>query len=455
MPDRSLRNLNWLNFFVAGMQTGFGAFLSVYLATQGWSATDIGIALSVGTIAVMCAQVPAGAMVDALPSKRVAAAAAILGIAGAALMIGISPSFPMVLVAEIIQGIANAMLGPSIAAITLSLAAFDKLGERLGLNVRFAAIGSGSAAAGMGAIGSWYSHRAVYILVGVSAFAALAALRGVRPADIAQAPARTDHVAALPKEVRAVQARPRSFFRDPTLLIFAVCMALFTLGNAALLPLAVNHAAHVLGQRADIVTAAAIVVPQVLTAWLSPVFGRAAQNMGRRTILLIGFAALPARALLFALAGNAYLLVVFQALDGIAGGAVGVMVPLIVADITRRRGRFNLAMGIVGLAVGLAATISTASGGYVADQRGNPTAYLTLAVAGLLACLIAGLFLPETGPRPYKPSHNWMPHRWLRWKRHGKENHDANGDHGRPAAARHPSRANRFFQRARRPNPRR
>src|SRR3984957_14414717 len=104
MPDRSLANLNWLNLFVAQMQLGFGAFLSVYLTTQLWTRTDIGFALSLGTVTVMVAQVPAGALVDAVDSMRRVAGAAIAVIAAAALIIGIWPlTFP-VLLAEMLQG---------------------------------------------------------------------------------------------------------------------------------------------------------------------------------------------------------------------------------------------------------------------------------------------------------------------------------------------------------------
>ena len=53
--------LDWFNFFVANIQTGFGPFIAVYLTTQGWTQTQIGLALSVGTLAAMASQLPAGA----------------------------------------------------------------------------------------------------------------------------------------------------------------------------------------------------------------------------------------------------------------------------------------------------------------------------------------------------------------------------------------------------------
>ena len=81
LPDRQARvGLDLLNFFVANLQTAFGPFVSVYLTTQAWTQGQIGLALSIGTVASMTSQIPAGALVDHLASKRGAAAAAIVAV---------------------------------------------------------------------------------------------------------------------------------------------------------------------------------------------------------------------------------------------------------------------------------------------------------------------------------------------------------------------------------------
>ena len=122
--ERGLRGLDWLNFFVANFQTGFGPFISVYLTGAGWTQGAIGAALSAGTITAMASQVPAGALVDAVPSKRKAAAAAIAGIILSALLIALWPAFLPIIVAEALHSFASAVLGPAIAAITLVLVEF-------------------------------------------------------------------------------------------------------------------------------------------------------------------------------------------------------------------------------------------------------------------------------------------------------------------------------------------
>ncbi|MBV8522151.1 MAG: MFS transporter, partial [Acetobacteraceae bacterium] len=369
--ERSLLGLNWLNFLVAAMQAGFGPFLSVYLTAQLWNPEDIGFALSIGTTAAMVAQVPAGALVDAMASKRLAARIALLAVAGAAVTIALVPMRLFVVAALVLQAAASSMLNLAIAAITLALSHENQLGERLGYNVRFSAVGAGIAAALMGAVGYWVSERAIFFLAAGLGIAALAALRVIHPSDLAEAPSRTDHLSVVPRHKRTEDLRRiRDTCTDHRLLIVASGIALFQLGNAAILPLAANALTRTSARLADLVLPAAIIVPQVITAILSPWIGRLAQNWGRRPVALLGLAALPIRAALFAISHNLVLLVSCQALDGISASVIGVMLPLFVADITRRGGRFNLGMGIVGLVSGIGATLSTSIGGAIALHFG-------------------------------------------------------------------------------------
>src|SRR3954452_22458593 len=75
---RSLRGLDWLNFFIADFQTGFGPFISVYLTGVGWTQGAIGAVLSIGTIAGMVSQVPGGMVAGMARDKRAAVAGAII-----------------------------------------------------------------------------------------------------------------------------------------------------------------------------------------------------------------------------------------------------------------------------------------------------------------------------------------------------------------------------------------
>ena len=130
---------------------------------------------------------------------------------------------------------------------------------------------------------------------------------------------------------------------------------------------------------ATILIGACIVVPQLVVAALSPWIGQRAQIWGRRPLLLIGFAALPVRGLLFAWVTDPEVLVVIQILDGITAAVFSVMVPLVVADLTRGTGHFNLGQGIVGTFVGIGASLSATLAGYITDHFGSPAAFMGLA----------------------------------------------------------------------------
>jgi MFS family permease len=173
---RRLPGLDWLNFFVADFQTAFGPFVSVYLTNVGWTQSAIGAALSTGTIASMASQVPAGALVDAMRSKRMAAAAAIAAIGVSAVAIALWPNFLAISAAELLHAFASAVLGPAIAAIMLVLIDASAFGERLGRNARYAAIGNAVAAGMMGACAYYLGDRAVFLFGAALAIPALAAL---------------------------------------------------------------------------------------------------------------------------------------------------------------------------------------------------------------------------------------------------------------------------------------
>ena len=91
-------------------------------------------------------------------------------------------------------------------------------------------------------------------------------------------------------------------------------------------------------------------------------------------------------------------MVAIEILDGISGTVLGLMLPLIASDLTRRTGHLNLAIGSFGLAAGLGATFSTTAAGWVADRMGARMAFLGLALAGTLATLLLALAMPETRP---------------------------------------------------------
>ena len=270
-PRRELRGLNWLFFFVADLQTGFGPFVAVYLTTHSWTQAELGLALGVGSASAMLAQVPAGMLVDALRSKAMAAAVALVAIGASAMLMAWSPALWPVLLAQSMQGVASCMLNPALAALTLALVSRAAVAERLGRNARFAAIGSAVGAVLMGLCGTLVSTQAVFWLAALLCVPALIALRSLGTRTQVSAPA---------KMAAPVREAMRGVLLDRRLLAYVACAMLFTLANAAMLPLVGAEITKRADEKASLIIAACILVPQFVVALLSPLAGRAAQRGG-------------------------------------------------------------------------------------------------------------------------------------------------------------------------------
>jgi predicted MFS family arabinose efflux permease len=393
---RSQRGLDWFVFFVADVQTGFGPFVSVYLTEQKWTQVDIGMVLSIGSLVALFGQMPGGALVDAARSERLVAGVAIAVIAASALLFALSPSFPIVLSGAVLHSAASCVLGPAMAAISLGLVGHAAIGVRLGRNARFAAIGNGLAAAAMGASGYFLSPRSVFLVTAALLGPALMMLRLIKPQEID--PARAHGGVPEPKAY-VVPTELLRLARKRPLVVFAGGVMLFHLANAAMLPFMGSVLTMRSTHWATVMIAACIVGPQILVAIFSPSVGRLAQSLGRRPLLLLAFAALPLRGLLFAIVVNPYLLVVIQLLDGITAAIFAVLVPLVIADLTRGTGHFNLGQGIVGTTVGIGASVSTTYAGYLSDHFGSTAVFVGLAAVATLGLLVIWALMPETKPQ--------------------------------------------------------
>ena len=394
---RSRRGLDGFVFFVADVQTGFGPFVAVYLTASKWTQTDIGLVLTVGGLVSLVAQIPAGALVDAVRSTRAAAAVALVGIGISALALAVWPVVPVVMASRVLQAGASCVLGVSMASLSLALVGRAGLGSRLGRNAAFASAGTGLAAAGMGACGYYLSNRAVFVVAAALVVPALVALLRIRAEDLRR-PAPAGGGAGAEPATGSLLAGLAGLARNRALLVFAACVVLFQMANASMLPLAASMLTLRSSHAASAMVAAAIVVPQAIVTVLSPIVGWKAQAWGRKPLLLIGFAALPLRGLLFASTTDPTLLVAVQALDGISAAVLGVLVPLTIADVAGRSGRFNLAQGAIGCAVGIGASISTTAVGLLADTLGSHTAFLAMAGVAALAVVLTALAMPETRP---------------------------------------------------------
>jgi len=394
--DASLRGLDGVNLLLAGALSGFGPYVAAFLAEQNWTQQSIGFVLTAGGFVGLLSQLPGGALLDAIRSKRIVVALGAGMVAAGALIIAVWPTFPLVFAALVLQGITGGFLGLAVVAISLGLVGNTALAERLGRNQRFASMGGVVAAGLMGLIAYFLSFRAIFFVAAALVLPLLVALGRIRPADIhfGRASCVPDHQGpGKPQRVRL-----RSLWKTRGLLIFAGCVFLFQMANASMLPLAGEAFAYSKETFSSLIVSALIMVPQVIVAIIAPWAGRRANTWGRRPLLLVGFAALPVRALIFAWTTDPIILIGAQLLDGVSAAMLGVLTALVVADLTAGTGRFNLAQGFVGTMSGIGASLSTTLSGILAGSLGRAAGFLGIAAVSLAAALILWLLMPETNP---------------------------------------------------------
>jgi len=395
--SRSRNGLDWLNFFIADIQTGFGTFVAFYLAHLEWPQGTIGAALSVGALAGVLSQIPGGALADAVRWKRALVAIGIVMVAGAAAIFAFLPDFAMVFVAEILHGTTAGIITPAIGAISLGLVGQRGMSLRTGRNFRFAAAGSALTAAVLGVAGTYLEVNAIFIVVAAFAIPALIALACIRPDEINYARARNAGVG----EQTAELLRLRELARSRGLLLFMACVVLFQFADASMLPLVSEEIAKEGGLSAAALSGL-IIVPQIVVAALAPWVGYHSETKGRRPLLLIGFALEPVRAVLLAITTNYGVLMVAQLLNGITSAILTVLTVLVVSDLTAGTGRFNLARGAIGAAIGVAVSVSTASTGVIVQHWGREAGFLAIAAVAMGATALLWVFQSETKPQQYQ-----------------------------------------------------
>jgi MFS family permease len=394
---RANRALDAVNFFLADVRDGLGPYLAIYLLTiEKWDEASIGVVMSIATAAGLLAQTPAGALIDATPAKRALIVAAALFVTAISLALPWLPGFLPVAVTQAAAHAASAVFGPAIAAITLGMVGHAALTQRIGRNESFNHAGNAFAAATAGGVAwLWGPSVVFYLLAAMAALSMLSAL-AIPAAEIDHDRARGLHDGAPdgdrpPGLAVLVTCRP--------LLIFAACVLLFHLANAAMLPLVGQKLALQDQNLGTSLMSACIVAAQIVMVPMALLVGARADRWGRKPLFLAGLAILPLRGVLYTLSDNAWWLVGVQLLDGVGAGIYGAIFPVIVADLMRGTGRFNAAQGAILTAQGIGAALSTTLAGVVVVHAGYGAAFLSLAAVAAVGLVVFMVAMPETRTR--------------------------------------------------------
>jgi len=373
--------LDLTNFFLADVRDGMGPFLATFLTEKGgWDPARIGLVMTLSGLAEVVVQGPAGALVDRVRGKRWLIVAGSVAIALSCLGLLLTQEFVWVLLGQMVARAAAAVIGPALAGITLGMVGPTGMASRLGRNEAWNHAGNLTAAGGAGLLALELGIDAVFALLAAMTIGAILSVASIPASAIDPRLAR-----GLGRETDTAPASVWQTLRDPVLLGFAVTLALFHLGNGAMLPLLGQRLALADPERATTWMSACIVVAQLTMIGVALLAGRAAERYGHRWLVVVALAVLPVRGILAAWSADPWMLLPVQVLDGVGAGILGVVVPLIVADLTFGSGRFNTALGAVMTVQHLGGALSGVFGGTLAASQGWATAFLLLGVPPLVA----------------------------------------------------------------------
>lgn len=402
---RALRGLDALNFFLADVRDGLGPYLAIYLIAvrgpdQGWNEATTGVVMTIAGIVGLIAQTPAGALIDRSGNKPAIVIAGAVAVTLSCLVLPFTGNFYVVAATQSMAGIAGAIFPPALAAITLGVVGPKMFSKRIGRNEAFNHLGNAASAAIAGGTAYVFGPIVVFWLMAVLAVFSVGAMLMVPRREIDDELARglehdAEHEDEKPSGLKAL-------LQNRHLMLFALLCAIFHLSNAAMLTSVGQLLTKLSGkEQATSLIAICIVAAQCVMVPMAIIVGAKVDHWGRKPLFLVAFGVLALRGALYVVSDNPFWLVAVQALDGVGAGIFGALFPVVVADLTRGTGRFNVSQGAVATVQGLGAALSATLAGVIIVSAGYSAAFLTLAAiagVGLVAYLV---MMPET--RDYQP----------------------------------------------------
>jgi MFS family permease len=392
--------LDALNFFLADVRDGLGPYLAIYLLvvrgpSHGWNEATVGLVLTIAGIVGLLSQTPAGGLIDRAKNKPYIVIGAALLVTISSLSLPIVSGFTMVTITQSIAAAAGAVFAPAISAITLGLVGPKLFAKRVGRNEAFNHAGN-AVSAGLAGVLAWsFGPVVVFWLMAALTVASVVVSARLNNDDIDNAVARG--LDCEPDDGCEEPSGWKTLLENRPLMIFAAAAFTFHLANAAMLTSVSQLLGRTVGtDKATSLTAACIVAAQLVMVPVAIVVGRNTERWGTKPIFLVAFGFLAARGALYTVSSDPWWLVGVQALDGIGAGIFGALFPVIVADLTKGSGRFNVSQGVVSSAFGLGAALSATLAGTIIVWAGYSASFLTLAGIAAVGFVLYLMAMPET-----------------------------------------------------------
>jgi MFS family permease len=375
---RSPAAFNAVNFFVADVAGGLGPFLPAWLATAlHWQPQRIGFLMTAAGVAGLLCNTPGGALVDRFgrPRLMIGAGSALILLGTLVLVFG--QSALLVFLGLMLTALGGSVIGPAIAAASLAYVGQRDFPLQQGRNAAWSNAGNVTAALmiliGAGGLGV----NAPVLVLGLMAAATIGALL-----CLAGPPGETRRIGLT------AGARPEPVFRalrQGPVLVLALSLLFFHLGNAAMLPLLGLRLAHLGHGDATRWMSACVIVAQFGMIGVALLAGRVAERHGKEPLFFFACCVLIARGIIAAFGEGPLWLVPIQILDALGAGTLGVITPTLVADLSWGSGRTQTTLGAVMTVQGIGASLSGALGGTLIAWIGWHAAFLGLAVPPVIA----------------------------------------------------------------------
>ena len=373
-----------VNFFMADMQSGIGPFLGVFLLERGWASGMIGTAMAIGNVAGMLIATPVGGFIDTSRHKRAWVIVPGIAVVAASSIILAWQNFWAVAASQVATSMAGAAIVPAVTGITLGMVGQKGFNRQNGRNQAFNHAGNMVGAAASGVLGWQFGYFAVFALAALFGAITVACVLMIPPGSINDRAARGSKEDDPESEPSGLTV----LLKHKALLVLALALAMFHLGNGAIVPLYGMSA--VSGDKANgpSFVATIIVIAQGVMVIASVTAMHVAEKRNYWLILLGSFLVLPLRGLFAYFLSGWWGVVPVEILDGIGIGLQSVAVPGMVARSLYGTGRVNLAQGAVITIQGAGAAFSPALGGWIAQWIGFSPTFLVLGGLGLVAAAV-------------------------------------------------------------------
>ena len=386
LSDRSIFALAALNFFLADARDGLGPFLDAFLATNGWSAMQLGVIATVGGLIGLAATPLCGALVDGSTWKRTLIAIPVVLVTIGALITLLFTNEAVVWTGQIMTAVVGAVVGPALAGLTLGLVGEKMFSRQISRNEFWNHGGNFVSLFATYFAVTAFGISGVIGLMIVTALGTLIAISAIDPKQIDHKVARglgEDKGKPGPSGVKVL-------FKERGLIFLSIILLIFHFGNAPMGRLIAQNFAIELNspfRTTAIITGVAqlaMIFVAAITPWLI-------RRFGLSVVFVIALAALPVRGLLAASFSDFWVIYPVQLLDGIGAGLLGIATPIAVERILKGTGRFNVGLASVMTVQGIGASLSNGVAGWLTTQGGYALSHLV--GAGIAAIAIALFFV--------------------------------------------------------------